>query len=197
MTSSSSSDRATVPEGAARGPNAAAANGDGVVMTEAPWDHKDAWRKRGQDFMVEVTRHNGTEDISEGPHRWAVYAYIYPKHPHFAEFDGPHMWQLAATCLPLHGYPSYLEYPMYEGKVTSVKVGADYHHLHDYHFTHYATPNEAREVFDDAQALFDWLQAAAHPVNASGAMTDDSDGTSYARSAASPVAPPNDKEGCA
>jgi hypothetical protein len=130
----------------------------------ADWDHKDEWRKRGRDFLVTVTRHTeACRDTlaSDGPNRWAVYAYIYPKHPYFAAFDGPQLWQEAATAMPLHAYPSLLEYPMYEGKVTSVKVGADYHHLHDDHFTHYATREEASAVFHDADELFNWLSARA------------------------------------
>lgn len=124
------------------------------------WDHKDVWRRRGKDFMVEISRHSSglsREYDSEGPNRWCVYAYIYPQHPHFAKFDGPQMWQDAASMLILHGGPSLLEYPMYEGRVTSVKVGCDYHHLHDVRFTHMATAEEARRVFDDADELFDQL----------------------------------------
>lgn len=127
------------------------------------WDHKDEWRKHGKNFLVVVSRHNQPSSDpypDEGPNRWAVYAYIYPKHPHFAAFDGPRKWQPAATCLPFHGGPSLLEYPMYDGKVTSVKVGADYHHLHD-DFTNYATKEEAAEVFEDADRLFAWLQSKA------------------------------------
>jgi hypothetical protein len=136
-------------------------SGEGERL-DTPWDHKDAWRKRGKDFLVEITRHNGSEDEwGKGPHRWCVYAYIYPKHPHFAFFDGPHMWQAAATCLPFHGYPSLLEYPMYEGKVTSVKVGADYDHLRDDRFTRMATTEDAYEVFADAQRLYDALSDLA------------------------------------
>ncbi|AET91057.1 hypothetical protein BYI23_B004500 [Burkholderia sp. YI23] len=97
----------------------------------------------------------------EGPHRWAVYAYIYPKHPHFSAFSGANLWQEATAVLHLHGSCSYLEYPMYDGKVTSVKVGADYHHLHDDRFTYYATQAEAREVFKDADELFAQLQTRA------------------------------------
>ena len=77
------------------------------------WNRKELWRKFGKNFMVEVSRHeepatdSGCSD-SEGPHRWCVYAYIYPKHPHFATFDGTEaMWQDAAACLPLHGGPTF------------------------------------------------------------------------------------------
>lgn len=127
----------------------------------ADWDHKDEWRKFGRDFLVQVTRHNGTaEPYGEGPNRWNVYAFIYPKHPHFARFEGSQMWQAASSAMPLHGGASLLEYPMYEGKVTSVKVGCDYYHLHD-DFTHFATKDEAHEVFADADKLFTWLSERA------------------------------------
>lgn len=133
-------------------------------MSAAQWDHKDAWRRRGNGFQVEIVRH--TERPSsfspyEGPNRWCVYAYIYPKHPHFANFQGPNMWQDAATQLHFHSGPSLLEYPMYEGKVTCVKVGADYHHLGDDCFTHYSTPADAYEVFADADELFEQLETRA------------------------------------
>ena len=128
-------------------------------MNANQWDKKDEWRKRGLDFMVTVSRHNSTSsDFDEGPNRWAVYAYIYPAHPHFAKFDGPRIYQDAANEMPLHCGASLLNYPMYDNKVTSVQVGADYHHLHD-DFTHYATQDDAREVFADADRLFDWLQS--------------------------------------
>lgn len=125
------------------------------------WDHKDQWRKHGKDFLIVVERFNAlSEPYGDGPNRWCVHAYIYTKHPHFAAFEGPHMWQEATSVMPLHGGASLLEYPMYEGKVTCAKVGADYHHLHD-NFTHFATKDEAAEVFADADRLFDWLQAKA------------------------------------
>jgi hypothetical protein len=133
-----------------------------IKHTPEGWDHKDVWRRRGKDFLIEVTRHSVKPvDHWEGPHRWAVYAYIYPKHPHFGAFDGPNMWQDATTALHLHGGCSVLEYPMYGGNVTSVKVGADYHHLHDSEYSFYETPGDAYRVFEDANELFEQLQARA------------------------------------
>lgn len=126
------------------------------------WRHKDSWGRRGKDFMVEITRHSVEPvDYWEGPNRWAVYAYIYPAHPHFAAFQGPAIYQDASAQLHFHGGCSFLEYPMYDGKVTCVKVGADYHHLHDERFTHYATADDAYTVFGDADELFEQLQARA------------------------------------
>ena len=136
-------------------------------MDMSKWEPKRMWSRRGLDFMVQVYHHtqpvvdgSGCWD-SEGENRWAVYAFIYPKHPHFGNFSGPKMYQDAASSMPLHCGPSLLEYPMYDSKVTAVKVGADYHHLYDTHFSRYATPAEASEVFRDAEQLFDWLAERA------------------------------------
>lgn len=141
--------------------------GDVTVSTECAgieWRHKDEWRKRGQDFLIVVSRHSVASEYPDGPNRWAVYAYIYPKHPHFAAFDGPKMWQDATAVMPLHGGCSLLEYPMYEGVVSSVKIGADYNHLHDDSFAHYATQDDAAEVFSDAAELYQWLSIRATGV---------------------------------
>ena len=123
--------------------------------------HNDEWSVHGTDFVVRVTRHTAqpsSYDQYEGVNRWAVYAYIYPSHPHFANFAGDDMCQDAASMMPMHGGPSYLRRHFYDGKECSIQVGADYQHLHDEHFTHYATKEDAREVFIDAEYLFNWLQ---------------------------------------
>jgi len=130
-------------------------------MSAAEWRHSESWRMSGRDFMIEVNRHEGRVCIGEGPNRWCVYAYIYPPHPYFASFNGPDMFQDAACRLPLHCGPSLLEYPMYDGKVTCVRVGCDYSHLHDSTFTHMATREDAYSVFADAQELHDYLSAKA------------------------------------
>ena len=89
-----------------------------------------------------------------------MYAYLYPTHRLFKDFDGPKMWQPAAIALPLHGGPSLLHWHTGDdGKPCSVQIGADYHHLHDEHFSSYAIPSEAWEVFRDANRLFDHLAA--------------------------------------
>jgi len=125
------------------------------------WKHKDMWSIRGKDFMVQISRHGepaheertGCYD-EEGPHRWCVYAYIYPKHPHFAAFKGTDLWQEAAGVLPLHAGCSFLTYHRGdEGQILSVQVGCDYNHLYDDRFTRQATKDEAYEVFEDAEQL--------------------------------------------
>lgn len=144
-----------------KGDLAAASDGSPGGATDK-WRHKDVWSLDGQDFMIQVSRHS-VESYREyddtGPHRWCVYAYIYPKHRLFSTFDGPAMWQDAATALPLHCGPSLLRWHYGDdGKPTSVQVGADYNHLHDDRFTNLATREEAGVVFRDAEELHAHLQ---------------------------------------
>lgn len=128
------------------------------------WEHKDTWRQRAPTFLVEISRHNGGEYCETGPHRWCVYAYIYPTHPRFKRFDGTaNYWQQAVDELPLHGGPTYMITHLgYDGaadKVTSYQVGCDYSHLGDERFTHMATLDDARSVQADADRLFAFLAA--------------------------------------
>lgn len=139
-----------------------------VQSTNNAWRRKELWSRRGDQFCVEVSRHEAPlSELSPelGEHRWCVYAYIYPKHPHFQKFDGTdYFFQDACAELPLHGgvisSASYLRYHYAGGgQTTCIQVGADYNHLQDEHFTH-LTPEEAGEVFRDADRLFDWLTDA-------------------------------------
>lgn len=133
------------------------------------WKHKDIWRFTDEKtFTVEVSRHQvevpegGCYDSDLG-HRWCVYAYIYPTHPHFEKFDdSDRMWQDAASAMPFHGGPSYLHrhMKMKDGKPVpvSIQVGADYNHDGDWQHTRNATQEDAHEVFADAERLVNWLQ---------------------------------------
>jgi hypothetical protein len=122
------------------------------------WTHKDEWKRQGDTFCIVISRHEGTPiDFTEGIHRWAIYAYIYPKHPLFKEFDGEKMFQHATSILPLHWGCSFLRVHNNGKEITSYQVGCDYHHLHDSHYTHYRTKDDASEVFFDADELFDFL----------------------------------------
>ncbi len=127
------------------------------------WKHKDVWKKSGNGFLVEVSRHadeHPSIDTREGQNRWCVYAYIYPTHPHFSRFnESDDLWQDATNSLPGHSYPSYLRrHVNAQGEVTSFQVGWDYHHDGDWVFTWDATREEARTQFADAEFLFEALQ---------------------------------------
>jgi len=131
------------------------------------WNRKELWTKRGDGFSVEVSHHTvDITEVSEGPHRWCVYAYIYPQHAMFEEFDGSDMWQDAALRLPHHCGPSYLKWHCDdEGKKTSVQVGADYNHLGDDEYTHMECSDDAMSVFADAEKLMSFLSGGFNAVS--------------------------------
>ena len=91
-------------------------------------------------------------------HRWNIYAYVYPKHPHFTKFDGLDMRQPAANELPMHGGPSFLRWHYGDDlKPVSVQVGCAFTHLHDECFSFYSDRSQACEVFAWAESLFNAL----------------------------------------
>lgn len=136
-------------------------------MTSKEWRHKDEWTKRGANFLVKVSRHaDAGFDVVNGEvvrtgrveNKWCVYAFIFPKHPHFPKFEGPSLWQDAASFFDWHGGCSYLEYHRVSAEViSSVQVGCDYNHLHDDHYLDMATQEDAASVFRDADELFETL----------------------------------------
>ena len=124
------------------------------------WDKKDEWHKHGKDFLVVVKHYTAfvSPEFMEGPHRWNVYAYVYPKHPQFGKFEGKEMFQPAANEMPFHCGPSFFRvHRDDDGNIASIQVGSDYNHLHDEKFTHMETKEQASEVFDDAEELINWL----------------------------------------
>lgn len=130
---------------------------------EKEWQHKDEWKKTDQTtYTVVVSQHIQTRESWDhrGPYRWCVYAYIYPKHPHFAAFRGNSMSQKAATILPLHGGPTLLRWHTNnKGRRCSVQVGADYNHAGDEGYTHRGFEKRVPGIFHDADKLVAWLEA--------------------------------------
>ncbi len=134
------------------------------------WLQREEWRKWGHgekpSFLIAVKhwldRDPGVQlDYvgSYGPHHWNVYAYIYPSHPRFNRFKGNDHYQNATEDLPLHGGPTFLQYHFDKDmNVCAIQVGSDYGHSGDEYFSGAATNKDAREVFQDAEALFNFLQ---------------------------------------
>lgn len=138
------------------------------------WKHKDEWIRLGKNFAVRVVHWTRpTEDRELGPHKWNVYAHITKEHPLFdklnAALGNRELLYGAVDDLPFHGGVTWYErerVPVSHWKleqrdtVCGVCIGSDYAHLHDDRFSHYATRDDAREVFEDADALFAALSAA-------------------------------------
>ena len=134
-------------------------------MNEIKWEPKHEWWAHGKDFLVQVKHHTRAED-DRFANLWNVYVFIYPKHPHFANFEGENMWQAACTNLPLHTGPSYHRIHYNEKQeITSHQIGCDYDHLHDDDYRRCEPKDQFPngQVFDDAKALFEWMTERAQP----------------------------------
>lgn len=116
----------------------------------------------GVGFIVQVKHwvepsFEGMEVFNDGRNRWAIYAYIYPKHKMFDDIkaDGG-MWQDAFDELPLHGGCSYFRRHIdaESGKTTSYQLGCDYDHDGDDVFTYMKDEQDAWAVMEDARLLF-------------------------------------------
>lgn len=131
-------------------------------MDITKWGRKEEWRRDGKNFRVTVSRHeiDWARD-GEGPHRWCVYAYIYPKHPTFATFDlSPDAvksyWGQPTPAM--HGGCTFFKvHRKDDGEACSVQYGADYSHAWDERYYHIATPEDAYSVFNDAEELYEML----------------------------------------
>lgn len=130
----------------------------------SPANWREEWRREGESFLVTVKHHTEPIDAhrpEKGPHRWAVYAYVYPPHPRFSTLrDGMGIFDDALFDWPLHCGCSRIQVYRVNGtEITSFEIGADYAHSGDDHFTFYNTPDLASSVFFDADRLFDFLSA--------------------------------------
>lgn len=125
-------------------------------------DPKHVWRVKGENFTVEVSRHMEVPLESferSGPYRWCVYAYVYPDHWLFPQFD-PESKSIYHGCIsdaPLHGGSSYFRRHFDGETVRSIQFGCDYNHSGDAYYTTLENQKDALSVFGDACRLHDWL----------------------------------------
>lgn len=124
------------------------------------WDEVQKWRRRGENFLIEVTHYTVEVSSAFGEHddgnRWNVHAYVYPGHALFPSLNESK--DIYGYEMPLHGGPSLFEkHYNRAGEITSVQIGADYNHLGDESYSYYKTKDGAAIVFFDAETLFTWL----------------------------------------
>lgn len=136
-------------------------------MSNPTWIHQDHWKMRADTFTVEVVRwSDGPIDPQndfwkgrKGEHHWNVYAYVYPKHRIFPTLCDEAARSNVESCFPFHYGSTYCKPNFNEKKeITSWKIGSDYDHLHDDHFSFQSTKEAAFVQFLDAENLFDWLE---------------------------------------
>ena len=121
------------------------------------YSHKETWSRRGEDFNIEVTRWEYVS--SEGPHyNWNVYCYIFPKHK---LFDIP-LTESMSDC-PVNNLHCGCTLARWNkdasNEVMSKQYGSDYSHILDDGMERVKDPGYARNVFNDAEDLFQELEA--------------------------------------
>ena len=125
------------------------------------WEKFDEWRVRCKTFCVVVKHWTVSEEDSirfqeeYGPHRWVVYAFIYPDHKLFHVVSGEKNTSKLED-FPVHGGVTFFRrHWSSDGKsCASIEVGADYFHDGDDPFTR---DEDGQGVFSDAEALVKWL----------------------------------------
>lgn len=119
------------------------------------------WQRRGKDFTVEIVC---TENAR---YSWSIYAYIYPDHWLFQQFNGESFWQPATEDLPLHGGVTFMRCHEHGGSIDSYQVGCDYQHLHDDRYG-LMGPGDNSQFTYDADKLFKYLNAPEQPTKEAG-----------------------------
>ncbi len=123
------------------------------IPTDA-YSHKDTWTRRGESFGVEIVHWESYESYETGKHRWNVYGIVGEKHPIFKVLKAHDGYTFTAPlAFDMHGGITF-----FDVQEKLVKFGDDYNHHYDEYYTHQALPEHVREVFDEADALFQFLE---------------------------------------
>jgi hypothetical protein len=118
------------------------------------YNKSESWATRGDNFCIEV-KHWKSGDSN----RWNVYAHIFEEHPIFKDIE-------KQKNLTLHWGPTYhklktvddIEKHKWSKLSKTITIGSDYAHLYDERFEMFSTKEDAWEVFEDAEILFNELQ---------------------------------------
>ena len=125
-----------------------------AMKKKTSWAHIDD----AGTYRVELAHWPDGAYGERGPNRWAVYVFVYPKHPLFARFIGRDLWQEATSGLPGHSYCSFLKcHTDDDGKPCSWQAGWDYGHDTDARYSHY-TADEAGVFLYDVERMIDAME---------------------------------------
>lgn len=131
-----------------------------ALRRQEVWSKSETWTRHASTFSVQVVHWEVSTPLNkeDGRQRWNVYAIISDRHPRFKLIDGYDIWQEALQALPLYWGCTFVQRNVSQYS-TSVKVGSDYAHWQDEEYMR-ATDEKtaaARQVFADAQELYDFL----------------------------------------
>ena len=121
-------------------------------MNIEKYQYKEEWERRSKLFVIVVCRWSY---VGSRKNNWNIYCYIFPEHPLFKTLIESTVY---SPPIDFHGGCTYFKWFRNEqGEVTSKQYGCDYSHYGDESFDNYMTPEQASEVFYDAEELFRFL----------------------------------------
>lgn len=131
-----------------------------ALRRQEVWSKSETWTRYASTFSVQVVHWEVSTPLhnEDGGQRWNVYAIISDRHPRFKLIEGYDIWQEALQELPLYWGCTFIQKStMSFGQ--HVKVGSDYAHVDDEEYMRATEANTvaARQVFADAQELYDFL----------------------------------------
>ena len=125
---------------------------------EIVFSESQSWKHIEKAFCVEAYHWKGeTREFRDGGNRWNVYLYVYPKSKFFQDIDkDASMYQDAILPIPLHGGCTHFsQHCNTKGDVLSFRIGCDYAHLHDDHYSQMDYPDS---ILADAKELVEWAR---------------------------------------
>ena len=134
-----------------------------ILAKDAFKRRSDEWTTWGNHCCVVVRKHTRSSCFGEGDENcWCVYGIVYKKHPIFERLNIDLCYYQCPEIgkMPLRGGCTYFQKikTWRDGEeCVSYKIGCDYSHLHDDRFAKMKTKDGAREVFDDALYLLNYL----------------------------------------
>ena len=132
------------------------------------YGHKEEWSRRGKNFTMQIVRWETMSEESfnkmnldigtyTGRYVWNVYFYLFPKHRLFAETIEDDMNDCPVNNLHYGCTFSRWHYNE-DGEITAKQYGCDYNHYTDERFSFIKNIEDAYEIFNDAEDLFNELE---------------------------------------
>lgn len=125
-------------------------------MSEYKELNNKIWYRGGDGFTIEIVCHLRGFDITGfGEYTWNVYVYLQNSHSLFHKIlENYH--EDVSKYISFHGGCTFSEWSSSFLKEYK-KLGCDYIHFGDERFSFMSTPEEAKEIFDDADKLFEFF----------------------------------------
>ena len=130
-----------------------------MKINDIEYDVSETYKRTGSNFTLEVKHWtSGCQELNILNHVWNLYVYIYEKHPLFNKLENTKFLLTDFPCMP--GGVTYVKWHGdHDSDIIHCKqYGNDYSHIWNCGSDHWATIDDAYEVFTDATEVFNFLE---------------------------------------